>query len=142
MTVTEGNSGTANATFTVSLSAASGQTVTVNYATADGTAVAPGDYTAGSGTLTFTPGVTTQTITVPVNGDTLGEANETFFVNLSGPSQRHDPGRPGPGHHHQRRRRVPSLSIGDVTVTEGNSGTVERRVHRDPVARPAARPSR
>ena len=108
MTVTEGNSGTVNAAFTVSLSAASGQTVTVNYATANGTAVAPGDYTAASGTLTFTPGVTTQTLTVPVNGDTLNEPNETFFVNLSGPGQRHDPRRPGPGHHHQRRRRCPA----------------------------------
>ena len=108
VTVTEGNSGTVNATFTVSLSTASGQTVTVNYATADGTAVAPADYTAGSGTLTFNPGVTTQTLTVPVNGDTLSEANETFFVNLSGAGQRHDSGRPGPGHHHQRRRPCPA----------------------------------
>ena len=64
VTVTEGNSGTVNATFTVSLSAASGQTVTVNYATADGTAVPPGDYTARSGTLTFPPGRPSQSITV------------------------------------------------------------------------------
>lgn len=84
VTVVEGNSGTTNAVFTVSLSAASGQTVTVNYATADGTATAPADYTNTSGTLTFTPGQTTRTITVPVIGETVPEANETFFVNLSG----------------------------------------------------------
>jgi len=53
--VSEGNSGTTALTFTVGLSAASGQTVTVNYATADGTALANIDYTAASGTLTFAP---------------------------------------------------------------------------------------
>jgi uncharacterized protein YhjY with autotransporter beta-barrel domain len=84
VTVVEGNAGTVNAVFTVTLSAASGQTVQVNYATADGTATQPADYTNTSGTLTFTPGTTTQTITVPVNGETVPEANETFFVNLSG----------------------------------------------------------
>ncbi|MES2672321.1 MAG: putative Ig domain-containing protein [Pseudomonadota bacterium] len=84
VTVTEGNAGTVNAVFTVTLSVASGQTVTVNYATADGTAVAPGDYTAATGTLTFTPGQVTRTITVLVNGDITPEANETFTVGLSG----------------------------------------------------------
>jgi len=84
VTVVEGNAGTTNAVFTVTLSAASGQTVTVNYATADGTATQPADYTSTSGTLTFTPGQTTQTITVPVVGEVVPEANETFFVNLSG----------------------------------------------------------
>jgi large repetitive protein len=85
-TVTEGNSGTTNAVFTVTLSAVSGQTVTVNYQTADGTAtVANNDYTAIPSTvLTFLPGETTKTITVLVKGDTNAEANETFFVNLSG----------------------------------------------------------
>ncbi len=84
VSVVEGNAGTTNAVFTVSLSAASGQTVTVIYATADGTAVEPADYTSTAGSLTFTPGQTTRTVTVPVNGDTVPEANETFFVNLSG----------------------------------------------------------
>ena len=84
VTVVEGNAGTVNAVFTVSLSAASGQTVSVNYTTADGTATQPADYTNTSGALTFTAGTTTQTITVPVIGETIPEANETFFVNLSG----------------------------------------------------------
>ena len=84
VTVTEGNAGTASAVFTVTLSAASGQTVSVNYATLDATAAAPGDYTAASGTLSFTPGQLTSTITVLVNGDTAPEANETFNVSLSG----------------------------------------------------------
>jgi uncharacterized protein YhjY with autotransporter beta-barrel domain len=84
VTVVEGNSGITNAVFTVALGAPSGQTVSVNYATADGTATQPADYTATSGTLTFTPGQTTRTISVPVVGEIVPEASETFFVNLSG----------------------------------------------------------
>ncbi|WP_203225088.1 putative Ig domain-containing protein [Xanthomonas phaseoli] len=86
VSVNEGNSGTTTATFTVSLSAASGQTVTVNYATADGTATAGSDYVARSGTLSFAPGVTAQGVAVTVNGDTAVEPNETFSVGLSGAS--------------------------------------------------------
>ncbi|MER2176201.1 MAG: putative Ig domain-containing protein, partial [Stenotrophomonas maltophilia] len=84
--VTEGNAGTVTATLTVTLSAASGQTVTVNYATANASAVAPTDYISASGTLTFAPGTTTQTIAVNVNGDTTPEADETFAVNLTAPT--------------------------------------------------------
>ncbi len=84
--VAEGNAGTATLGFTVSLSAASGQTVSVAYATANGTATtADGDYLAASGTLTFAPGVTTQPVNVTVNGDTKNEADETVLVNLSAP---------------------------------------------------------
>ncbi len=84
ISVLEGNSGTANAVVTVTLNAASGQTVTVSYATADGTATQPSDYTSTSGTLTFTPGTVSQTIIIPVIGDTLPEANEIFSVGLFG----------------------------------------------------------
>ena len=84
VSVTEGNSGTTAATFTVTLSAASTSPVTVTYATANGTATAGSDYTATGGTVTFPAGSTTQTLTVTVNGDTTVEPNETFFVNLSG----------------------------------------------------------
>jgi len=84
-TVTEGNTGTVNATFTVTLSAAFGQSVTVAYATANGTA-AGSDYQAVSGTLMIPAGQTTGTITVLVNGDRVAEPNETFFVNLSNPT--------------------------------------------------------
>jgi hypothetical protein len=82
--VTEGNSGTQALPFTVHLSAKSSQTVTVHYATADGTAKAPSDYTATSGTLTFKPGEDTKTINVAVKGDTVHEAaTETFSITLS-----------------------------------------------------------
>ncbi len=83
----EGNTGTSNFNFTVSLSAASGSPVTVNFQTADGTATAPTDYTAiGATTLTFNAGETTKQVSVSVNGDTAIESNETFFVNLSNPT--------------------------------------------------------
>ncbi|WP_427917053.1 putative Ig domain-containing protein [Xanthomonas campestris] len=86
VSVNEGNSGTTTATFTVTLSAASGQTVLVNYASADGTATAGSDYVARSGTLTFAPGTTAQGVAITVNGDTAVEPNETFSVGLSGVS--------------------------------------------------------
>ena len=84
--VTEGNAGTVSATFTVALSAASSGTVTVKWATANGTATRPSDdYGRGLGTLTFAPGELAKTVTVVVKGDTVREPNETFFVNLSSP---------------------------------------------------------
>ncbi|HEX5496737.1 MAG TPA: Calx-beta domain-containing protein [Mycobacteriales bacterium] len=84
VTVTEGDTGTVPATFTLSLSAPSIAPVTVRVATADGTATAPADYAATTATVTFTPGQTTRTVTVPVNGDTVDEPDEAFSVNLSG----------------------------------------------------------
>ena len=83
--VLERNVGTTNALFTVSLNSAAALTVTVNYATADGTAVAGSDYIATNGTLSFAPGQTNKTIVVVVRGDTLGEGDENFFVNLTSP---------------------------------------------------------
>lgn len=83
VTVTEGNSGTTTATFTVSLNSASIQAVTVDFATADGTATAGVDYVASSGTLTFAPGETSKTVTVTINGDTTFESAETLTLDLS-----------------------------------------------------------
>ena len=71
--------------FAVGLSPASGKTVTVNYATANGTATAGADYVAATGQLTFAPGVVSQSITVAVLGDMLVEPAETFTVGLSSP---------------------------------------------------------
>jgi uncharacterized repeat protein (TIGR01451 family) len=82
----EGNSGTTNAAFTVNLSAPVAQAVTVHYATSDQTAVAGRDYLSASGTLVFAPSMMTQTVLVPVIGNTLNEPNKTFFVTLSGPT--------------------------------------------------------
>ena len=81
--VTEGHVGTSSANFTVTLSAAASQPVTVAYSTSNGTATAGSDYQSASGTVTFAAGETSKTISVLVNGDRAGEANETFSVNLS-----------------------------------------------------------
>ncbi|MBV8859879.1 MAG: HYR domain-containing protein [Acidobacteria bacterium] len=83
--VAEPASGSTPAAFAVTLSHSYTHTVTVNYSTADGTATQPGDYTTTSGTVTFNPGQTVQTVSVPVNADAdNAEVNETFYVNLSG----------------------------------------------------------
>jgi hypothetical protein len=115
--VIEGNTGTQAMTFTVSLSAAYGQTVTVGYSTADGTATAGSDYQAISGTLTFAPGETSQTIMVQVIGDRLPEANETFLVNLSDPTNASVADGQGIG---TIVDDEPRISISDVTLKEGN----------------------
>ena len=126
VTVTEGNAGTVAAVFTVSLSASSASLVTVDYATANGSATAGSDYVATSGTLTFNPGTTSQSVTVTVNGDTVVEPDETFFVNLTNPTNATLAKGQGQGTilNDDTAPPPPSLSISDVTVTEGNSGTV------------------
>jgi len=86
VTVAEGNAGSSVATFTVSLEAPTNTNVTVDYVTLNGTASSPGDYQAVNGTVTFSPGQTTRFVTVPINGDTLPEGNETIILNLSNPS--------------------------------------------------------
>ena len=85
VSLAEGNSA-GTASFVVTLSNASDSAVTVNYATQDGTATAGSDYTATSGTLTFSPGETSKTVNVVVTGDTVVEANETFTLVLSSAS--------------------------------------------------------
>jgi CSLREA domain-containing protein len=124
--VTEGNSGTTAATFGVTLSGTTSNTVTVDYTTVNGSAIAGSDYAPASGTLVFAPGVTSRTISVAVAGDTTAESNETFTVQLSNPANAtlanvqatgtindDDAGSGG----------VPSLSISDATVNEGDDGT-------------------
>ncbi len=90
LTVAEPRTGTANAVFTVTLSPAPSGTVTVGFHTTDGTATAPGDYTAiPTGTLTFTAGQTSQTVTVSVKADAVADSGEVLFVDLqtsSGPA--------------------------------------------------------
>jgi Tol biopolymer transport system component len=121
-TVTEGDSGTVDATFTVTLSTASASTVEVDYATSDGTASAPADYAAASGTLQFAPGDTSESVAVAVQGDVLDEADETFTINLANPSNATIDDGAGLGTILDDDAQ-PSISIDDVSVLEGDAGT-------------------
>ncbi len=124
-TLAEGNSGTNDLMFTVSLDPASANTVIVNYATANGTALSAGanaDYVSTSGQLTFLAGETNKTISVGIRGDTTYETNETFFVNLSNPVNATTNNSQGIGLI-LNDDQPPTVSVTDVTITEGNSGT-------------------
>ena len=103
----------------MTLSPASSQAVTIDYTTADGIAVAGSDYQPQSGRLTFAPGETSKTINVLVNGDRLGEPNETFFVNLSNPTNAVIGYGQGGG---TIVDDEPYIFISDVTKAEGKTG--------------------
>src|SRR5205085_4439028 len=122
VTKNEEDAGNTSFDFTVSLSNASYQTIAVNYATADDTATAPSDYTALPTTpLTFNPGETSKTVTVLVKGDTTHEADETFFVNLSNPSNASSGDMQGLGTI-TNDDPLPAISINDATPqNEGNT---------------------
>jgi chitinase len=114
------NAGTMS--FSVLMTNGSASTQTVDVATADGTAVAGSDYTASSGTLTFTTGQTSKTVTVTIGDDAVNEADETFTVGLTngtiaiadtsatGTITNDDP--------------EPSVTVADVAVAE-NGATLE-----------------
>lgn len=119
--VTEGDAGVVRLGFVVTLSAASATPVTVDFATADGTALAGSDYAARLGTLTFAAGETRKVVRVDVAGDMLSEPDETLRLLLSGAAgatildgealaviRDND--------------RLPSLSVADIRVTEGDAG--------------------
>jgi hypothetical protein len=124
VTVTEGNAGTTTATFTVSLSSApQGSDVTFDIATSNGSATTSNnDYVAKSLMSQVIPaGETTYTFTVTINGDTNVEPDENFFVNVTsvvGASVAD-----GQGAGTIQNDDLPLLSINDVSMNEGNSGT-------------------
>lgn len=81
--VDEGDAGAIDVTFTVSLDRATEGPVTVDYSTVDGTAATGIDFLGRTGQLTFEPGQTSLTVTVPVVGDAIREGDETFRLELS-----------------------------------------------------------
>jgi len=119
--ITEGDSGTVTATFTVTLSQVEAVPVTFDIATANGTATSGSDYVAKTSTNQSIPaGQLTKTFTVTINGDTTEEANETLYVNLTNSNATIADS--------QGRATIlnddgPTLSISDVSTAEGNSGT-------------------
>ena len=125
----------ANMTFTVTLSAASGKTVTVNYATSDGTASEPADYGETSEPLTFDPGETEKTFTVTIKEDDIDEAEEeTFTVTLSGASNATigDATATGTIQDDDDPRVEVSFDLATYTVDEGSAVTVTVRLSKDP----------
>jgi hypothetical protein len=124
VSIAEGDSGLANAVFTVTLTPTSTQAITVDYATAGGTAVSGDDFNAISGTVTFESGQSTRFITVTVNGDTDDEPDETFTVNLSNAQVADLVDSQATGTIVDDDG-LPSLAITDQTVSEGYSGSVD-----------------
>lgn len=123
VTVWEGDAGISSAVFTVRLLSAPTSTVTLNYATANGTAVAPGDFVATSGTVTFSAGQTVKQVIVSVKGDVVGEANETLTFTVTNPSGQTTPIVDGSGVVTIRDNDRPAtLAVGDVVIAEGNAG--------------------
>ena len=111
--------GATSFSFVVTRAVASPQTINLNYATADGTAIAGQDYLPGSGSMIFSPGVLQQTIAVAVKGSKLYETDKAFFLNVIDPA-----GATGGGTGTiQSANLPPSVSIGNVSLKEGNSGT-------------------
>ena len=103
VTVTEGNTGSVNATFTLTLSAAYGTPITVHYATADGTATAGSDYTAASGDVTFAAGQTSSHHHRRGHRRPACRSRPRPSSSTSAPDRRVHRRRPGSGHHPRRR---------------------------------------
>lgn len=121
--INEGNSGTTNLVFSVVLTRAASQAVTVQYATVNNTAEAGSDYVSKSGTLSIPAGATSGTIAIVINGDTTVENNESFFVVLSNAANATISDGQASGTIRDDDSGTRSLSINDVTLNEGNSGT-------------------
>lgn len=120
--VSEGDNGTTSLMFDVTLSAASGKSVTVDYATIDAGASSATDYATTSGTLTFEPGDTTEIVEVLVHGDAVFEIDEAFVLNLTAEFEATIADDSADGSI-TNDDAMPSLSIGDVTVAEGDAGS-------------------
>jgi sugar lactone lactonase YvrE len=98
--------------------------ISVNFATSDGTATAGSDYTATSGTLNFGPGELSKDISIPILSDLLFEnGNETFTVNLSGPTGGAVVATPSTTVIIQDDDPKPVIIVGGTVITEGDSGT-------------------
>lgn len=124
LTVTEGDSGSFVGNFQVKLSSASQDTVTVNYATANITALSGSDYIRTTGILTFAPGQTIKNLGVGILGDTISEARETFAVNLTQATKATILDGQGIGTiiDNDVAPSLPQITVNDISITEGNTG--------------------
>ena len=120
--VTEGNTGTTFLRFVVTLTPASATPVTVNVATANGSAIAGSDYTAVNGTLTFMPGITQRAVVVPVTGDNTWEEDEALALRLAGATNAAITHGDGVGTI-LNDDPLPAVVVSNNIAAEGNSGT-------------------
>ncbi len=111
----EGNS----ISFTITLSEAGTSTITTQYATSSAGSASANDFSARSGTLSFSAGQTSKTVSVPTIEDSAVEPNETFYLDLSSPSGATIADSRGVGT--ITNDDIPSLSIGDAAATEGSA---------------------
>lgn len=124
VSVVEGNAGVTNAVFTVRLSGDTrGKTVSADFETTGVTATSGTDFQHTAGTIIFPPGVTTQTVTVPVNGDTLDESDETFKLVLKNLSNAVLSSEGDGGGLIIDDDAPPGLSVADIVVAEKDEGT-------------------
>lgn len=123
VSIVEGDSGTTTMLFTVTRTGTT-EAFTAQYATADGAAVAGSDYIATSGTLSFAAGEMSKTIAVTILGDTALEPNESFFLNLFNVTNVAVGDGQGQGTIINDDLGPPEVSINDVTLNEGNAGTL------------------
>ncbi len=128
VTVTEGNAGDVTASFPVTLTGATQVPVTVDVATADGTATDPSDYAAVTSSLTFAPGQNAKTVDVLVHGDTTFELGETFTLHLSNAAGATIGVDPGFGTI-LNDDATPGLIVTDVSLPEGERRRHDRVVH-------------
>jgi len=120
----EGNDGSSNATFTVSLTTASSKPITIDFTTVDGTAIAGEDFVGVNGTLEFAPGETNKTIEVAVLGDKIDEIDEAFTIHLANPSNADILNNNGTGII-TNDDLPPTITVQDLTLVEGDSGSRE-----------------
>ena len=121
--IVEGDTGSSLLSFPVTLSAPAGREVSVDYATSDGSATGGVDYDQTSGTLTFAAGQTALNVDVPVLGDPTYEGDESFSVTISAPVNANLLMTTATGTITDQDPK-PSVSINDVSVDEGDTGTV------------------
>lgn len=123
VTITEGNAGTITASFTITQDSRGKSSV--RFSTAQGTASSPEDFLSKSGRMRFAGGHRTHKIAITVVGDTLDEANETFFVRLSDPVGATIGDGEGQGTITDDDLPPTVSSVATATVPEGNSGDTQ-----------------
>ena len=120
--------------FVVTLDPAATAAVTVDYATADGTATAGSDYTATSGTLTFQPGETSKTVSVPITDDAVDDGGETLTLTLSSASGADLGDAEATGTIRNTEPESSGLSVADAEATEEEDAALDFVVTLDPAA--------